>query len=112
MDRGDKARMRAYIARHLDVSGTRLSDYQAQQLVDFIDDYDRYRGRSFTKESSSRGFSSDGRYTRVETIVETFTDPIGIRREIHHSYDDGQEDHFVESITTARGVFDWLFDHR
>ncbi|MBD8205956.1 hypothetical protein IFU08_08090 [Microbacterium sp. CFBP 8790] len=112
MERSEKARVRAYIGQHLDVSGTRLSDYQAQCLVDFIDTYDRYRGKSFKKEASSPGFGSDGRYVRVETIVDTFIDPIGIRRETHHSYDDGHERRFVEDITSARGIFDWLFEHR
>lgn len=111
-DRGDGAQMRAYIGQHLDVAGTRLSEYQARRLVDFIDNYDQYRGKSFKKETPSRGFSSDGRYARTETVVDTFTDPIGIRREISHRYDDGKENRFVEHISTARGIFDWLFEHR
>lgn len=104
--------MRAYIGQYLDVSDTRLSDYQAQCLVDFIDAYDQYLGKSFEKETSSSGFGSDGRYVRIETVVDTFMDPISIRREIYHRYDDGQENRFVEHITTARGIFDWLFEHR
>lgn len=111
-ERGEKAQIRAYFGEYLDVSGTRLSDYQAQCLVEFIETYDEYRGTSVTKESSSRGFASDGRYVRTETIVDTFVEPMGSRREIFHRYDDGQEDRLVEHITTARGIFDWLFEHR
>jgi hypothetical protein len=112
MDRGEKARMRGYIGQHLDVSGTRLSDYQAQRLVDFIDDYDQYRGRSFTKNSTHTGWSSDGRYVRSETIVDTFTDAVGIHREHSYRDDDGQEGSHAQIIATARGILDWLDANR
>ena len=45
---------------------------------------------------------------RSDTVVDTFTDAVGIRRDTYHRYDDGQEDHFAEDITTARGILDWL----
>ncbi|KAF2412533.1 hypothetical protein B1729_14570 [Microbacterium sp. B35-04] len=112
MDRGDKARTRDYIGQYLDVSGSRLSDYQAQRLVDFIENYDKYRGQSFTKKRSTPGWGSDGRYERTEIIIDTFTDAVGIQRETLHRYDDGQEDRYAENITTARGILDWLDAHR
>jgi hypothetical protein len=108
VDRDEKARMRNYIGEHLDLAGTRLSDFQAQRLVDFIDNYDQYRGRSFERNSTHRGFSSEGRYVRSDTVLDTFTDAVGIHRDTYHRYDDGQEDHFPEDITTARGILDWL----
>jgi len=112
MDRGEKVRMRDYIGQHLDLTGTRLSDDQAQRLVNFIDDYDQYRGRSFTENSSRSGWSSDGRYTRNETVVDTFTDTVGIHREQHYRDDDGQEGSHAQNITNARGILDWLDTHR
>lgn len=112
MDRGEKARMREYIGQHLDVSGTRLSDYQAQRLVDFIDNYDQYRGRSFTKNSSHRGWGSGGRYVRSETTVDTFTETVGIHREYSYQDDDGQSETHNRSITSARGILDWLDANR
>ncbi|WP_407358037.1 hypothetical protein LTA6_002628 [Microbacterium sp. LTA6] len=108
MERGEKARMRDYIGQHLDVSSTRLSDYQAQRLVEFIDSYDQYRGKSFTKRRTHRDFSSDGRYERHVTIVDTFTEAVGIYREYSYRDDDGQEGGHREDIRTARGILDWL----
>lgn len=112
MERAEKTRMRDYIGQHLDLSGTRLSDYQAQRLVEFIDSYDQYRGKSFTTRRTHRGFSSDGRYERQMTTVDTFTGVVGIHREYSYRDDDGEEGGYSEEIRTARGVLEWLDANR
>jgi sucrose-6-phosphate hydrolase SacC (GH32 family) len=111
MDRSEKTRLREYIGGHLDLSATRLSDHQAQRLADFIDGYDAYRGQSFERSSSHRGWGSDGRYVRHETTVDTFTGTVGILREYSFRDDDGQEGRSTQNITTARGILDWLDAH-
>ncbi|MCR2763809.1 hypothetical protein NQ152_09850 [Microbacterium sp. zg.B48] len=72
MDRDEKARMRNYIGEHLDVSDARLSDYQAQRLVDFIDNYAQYRWRSFERNSTHRG-SVPTASTRAATQSSTLS---------------------------------------
>jgi hypothetical protein len=113
MDRTEKKNLREHIGEHLDVSGARLSDNDAQFLGDFIDTYgDTYRGRTETRTRTTDGWSSDGKYTRKETITNTFTDDIGIR--VDHSYrdDDGQTGSSSSTITDARGILNWFRNDR
>src|SRR5699024_12072993 len=46
MDRNEKKRLRERIGEHLDVSGARLTDDEALQLADLVDNYENYRGRT------------------------------------------------------------------
>jgi hypothetical protein len=113
MERNEKQRLRDYIGAHLDVSRTRLSDDEARFLRDFIDQYDEtYRGRSETRKSSHKGWSSDGKFTRWEEWTYTFTDDIGIRLDYSYHDDDGPGGGYSREIKDARGILDWFKDHR
>lgn len=113
MDRSEKKRLREHIGEHVDVSGARLSDDEAQFLGDFVDNYDDdYRGRSDTHTKSFTGWSSDGKYTRDETYTDTFTDEIGIRVDYSYQDDDGQKGASSTEIRDARGILNWFRDHR
>ncbi|MHC6176197.1 hypothetical protein [Glutamicibacter endophyticus] len=112
MDRNEKKKMREHISEHIDVSNARLTDDEARFLNDFVDGYDEYRGKSETRTSSYTGWSSDGKYTRVETTTDTFTDEVGIR--INNSYkdDDGQSGESSTEVKDARGILNWFKDRR
>jgi len=108
MDRNEKKKLREYIGEHIDVSGTRLSDKDAQELGQFIDNYDNYRGRSTTRTKSFDSWSSDGKYTRDETFTETFTEEVGIRLDYSYMDDDGKSGESSENIQDARGILNKL----
>src|SRR5690625_2897720 len=79
MDRNEKKRLRERIGEHLDVSGARLTDDEALQLADLVDNYENYRGQSETRTSSYDGWSSDGQYTPAVTPTHKSTDELGNR---------------------------------
>ncbi|MFI9117465.1 hypothetical protein [Streptomyces venezuelae] len=109
MDRHEKKRLRDYIGTYLDVSSARLTDDQATFLSDFLDEYNEtYRGRTFTRTRSRTGWSSDGKYTRSETLTDTFTDDVGIRQDYEFQDDDGQNGSSTNVITDARGILNWF----
>jgi hypothetical protein len=108
MDRNEKKKLREHIGEHIDVSGTRLSDEDAQELGNFIDNYDNYRGRSTTRTKSFDSWSSDGKYTRDETFTETFTEEVGIRLDYSYKDDDGKSGESSENIQDARGILNKL----
>lgn len=110
MDRDEKRRLREHIGEHLDVSGARMKDDEAEFLGSFIDDYDSYRGRSETRTSSFDGWSSDGKYTRTEEHTDTFTDEIGIRQDYSYRDDDGQSGSSSTEVRDARGILNWFKD--
>ena len=113
MDRHEKKRLRDHIGEYLDVSNTRLTDYEASLLVDFIDTYDeRYKGQSQTRTTSHDSWSSDGRFTRKETFTDTFPDEVGIRQDYEYQDDDGQSGSSTSLIQDARGVLNWLSNQR
>ena len=112
MDRNEKKRLRERIGEDLDISGTRLTDAEAEQLGNFVENYDEYRGKSTTFEKRREGWSSDGKYTRDETVTETFTERPGIRREYSYQDDDGQSGDSTSLISDARGVLNWLKGRR
>lgn len=112
MDRSEKKRLRAHIGEHIDVSGARLTDDEAQFLGELVDNYDEYRGRSETRSRSFTGSSSDGKYTRDETYTDTFTDDVGIRADYSYKDDDGQTGGSSKEIRDARGILDWFRDRR
>ncbi len=113
MDRTEKKRLRERIGEHIDVSGARLTDDEAQFLGDFVDRYDdEYRGRSETRTKSFTGWSFDGKYTRDETYVDTFTDEVGIRANYAYQDDDGQAGESSTEIKDARGILNWFRDRR
>lgn len=111
MDRQEKMRLREHIGKHVDVSGTRLTDDEAQRLAEFIDDYDSRRGQSHTRRESHDGWSSDGKFTRREEYIDTFTDEVGIRKDYSYQDDDGQTGSETTEIKDARGILNWLKDH-
>jgi len=109
MDRNQKKLLRERIGVHLDVSGTRLSDDEALELSEFIENYDSsYKGKSVTFRNRTTGFSSDGKYVRNEVSTYTFTDEMRIRKEYSYEDDDGQSDGTTTYIRDARGVLNWL----
>jgi len=109
MDRNEKNRLREHIGEHLDVGKSRLTDDEAVFLSDFIDNYDeKYRGRTESRESSFTGWSSDGKYTRTEEFVDTFTDEIGIRQDYSYRDDDGQTGQSSNVLKDARSVLNWF----
>lgn len=111
MDRNEKKRLRDRIGGHIDVSGARLTDDEAQFLGDFVDQYDvEYRGKSETRTKSFSGWSSDGKYTRDETYTDTFTDDVGIRADYSYQDDDGQAGESSAEIKDARGILNWFRD--
>lgn len=113
MDRSEKKRLRKKIAEHIDISATRLSDNEAQQLSDFVDDYDSYSGTSDTRERTWKGFSSEGTYWRTETTTDTFLEEgVGIHRKTHVHDDDDTEWTDTEDIRDGRGILNWLHDNR
>lgn len=111
MDREEKRQLRERIGEHLDVSHTRLTDDEAKRLVDFIDNYDSYRGRSETRTESHDGWGSDGKYTQREEYTDTFTDEVGIREDYSYQNDDGTGGGWSTDIRDARGILDRLKDH-
>lgn len=113
MDRGEKKRLREHIGEHLDLSGTRPTDREAVELAQFVDDYDdTYRGTSRTRTRSRDGWSSDGKYTRDETLTDTLTDVVGIRFDYEYTDDDGQTGESSTHVTGARGILNYLRDRR
>ena len=111
MDRSEKKKLRERIGEHIDVSGARLTDDEAEFLSDFVDGYnDEYRGRSETRTNSFTGWSSDGKYTRDETFTDTFTDDVGIRADYSYQDDDGQSGESSTNIKDARGILTWFHD--
>lgn len=113
VDPSEKKRNREFIGEHLDVSRARLKDDEVEVLRDFIENYDdEYRGRSETRTSSYTGWSSDGKYTRTEEFTDTFTDDVGIRQDYSYKDDDGQTGASSRHVNDARGILNWLKDHR
>lgn len=112
MDRNEKKRLREKLGEHMDVSGTRLTDTEAEQLADFVDNYDEYKGQSESRTSKHDGWSSDGKFTREETWTDTFTEDVGIRTDYSYQDDDGQSGESSAEIKDARGILNWLKDRR
>lgn len=112
MDRSEKKRLREKIGEHLDVSGTRMTDDEATLLGDFLDNYDQYRGQSFTETHSHDGWCSDGKFTRTETDGYTFTENPGIRHDYEYHDDDSQSSATSTLISDARGVLNFLKELR
>ncbi len=111
MDRNEKKRLRDHIGEHLKIGRTRMTDDEAEFLVDFVDNYDeKYQGRTESRESSYTGWSSDGKYTRSEQFTDTFTDEIGIRQDHSYRDDDGQTGESSTLIRDARGILNWFRD--
>jgi hypothetical protein len=110
MGRSEKQRIRDRIGQHLDVGNTRLSDDDALFLLHFVDNYaEKYRGRPVRpRRREHDGWSSDGKFTRVEEWIYTFTDDVGIRVDYSYSDDDGQRGSWSTDITDARGILDWF----
>ena len=109
MDRGKKKRLRDKISQSIDITSTKLSDDEAQELSDF----DSYAGISTTRERSWKDWSSDGYYRRTETTTDTFMeDGVGIRRETHIQDDDGTEWTDTDEIRDGRGILNWFRDNR
>lgn len=111
MDKIEKKQLRDKISEYLDVSGTRLTDYEALRLGEFIDGYGKYRGRVSTRSSSRTAWSSDGKYIRHETFTDTFIDDVGIEK--YYAYQDDDGDHREETtvVKDARGILNWLNEH-
>lgn len=113
MDRHEKARKRARIAEHIDVSRARLTDAEVEFLSEFVESYDdEYRGRSTSRTRNRDGWSSDGRYRREETFTDTFMEETGIRRDYSYRDDDGDTGGSSVEVRDARGILDWFKEQR
>ncbi|MDO4500699.1 MAG: hypothetical protein Q4B60_05420 [Erysipelotrichaceae bacterium] len=113
MDKKEKKALRDKIRQHIDLDNTRLSDYDANILNDFIDNYDKeYSGKTVTKTNEYDGWSSDGKYTRTELNRYTFNEQIGIRHDYEYHDDDGQSGNYSEIIETGRGILNWLKNNK
>ena len=109
MDRNEKKKLRESIGERLDVRDARLSDDDALFLAGFLENYDdKWKGQSGTRRSSSKGWSSDGRYTRTEDYTYTFTDDVGIREDRRYHDDDGTSGEWSREIKNARAILDWF----
>lgn len=111
MDKKEKASKRERISQVLDLSATRLKDYEVERLHDFVTNREKYDGQTKTKKIWRTDWDHDGKYERE--IVDTYTirnssDRCGIE---HHSetYDDGSLTYSGDSfIKTARGILELL----
>ncbi|TFD83221.1 hypothetical protein [Cryobacterium fucosi] len=111
MDQHEKKKIRDHIGEHIDVSNARLTNDETTFLRDFVDKYDEdYKGRTETRTTSRNGWSSDGKYTRQETVTDTFTDNIGIREDYEYKDDDGQNGSSSREVKDARGILNWFRD--
>lgn len=109
MKRNDGNSKREYIGSYLDTSKTRLKDYEADLLIEFINNYDEtYKGKINWKEKCFNGWSSDGKYTRCQIVETLFTDDIGL--EVTESYhgDDTQTGSYTKKVNDARGILNYL----
>jgi len=105
VDRNQKKKVREVIGECLDVSKARLSDDDARFLLGFVEDYDdKWKGQSRTRQSSHKGWSSDGKFTRTEECTYTFTDDVGIREDCQYHDDDGRTGGSSREIKDARGI--------
>lgn len=110
MDLHEKRLLRAHIGAHLDLSRTRLTDHEARQLGEIVDNYEKYRGRSDVPHTRSfTDWSSEGKYTRTETTTDTFMEErVGIRSQYTYRDDDGQTGGHTTEITDGRGILNRL----
>lgn len=111
MDKKEKKQLRDKIGEQLDISGMRLTDYEAMRLSAFIDGYEEHRGRIITRSGSRAATYSGGKYIRQETFTDTFLDDIGIEKYYSYQDDDGQNGEETTVIRDARGVLNWLNAH-
>ena len=112
MDPNQKKQHREFIARYLDVSGTRFSDDDVLVLCEYIENFDvRYRGRSETRRTTSKGFDRSDTYRMTDEVTTFFEDDMTIRVVTNRSFDDGDSRQYVEELRDARSILNWLKRH-
>lgn len=113
MDNKEKKEKKDFINRFLDIGNSRLKDEEVDFLHEFINNYGKeYKGKSKTKKSSYDGWSSEGKYTRIEEDKYTFTEDVGIRHDHKYHDDDGQRGEYTDLIKDARGIINWFKKHK
>lgn len=112
MDANEKKKARARIGEHIDVSKARLTDAEAGELLDLVNGYDDYKGKTRSQTISGDSWSSDGKFSYKRTTTHTFTDDIGIREDFEYSTDDNDHEKRSTEIKDARGILNLLHEQR
>ena len=97
---------REYIGRYIDIEGTRLSDDDAELLIDFIDNINSYN--DIVKERRETGISSEGKFTRIIRDEYIVNGDYTITHINSDRDDDGQTGGYTEELTSAREIVDVL----
>lgn len=97
----------------IDVTGSRLMDYEKKFLADFSTQYDRFKEKEQTLVRNDDGFSSDGKYTRETTTKYSFLeDDKGINVKISYKDDDGQTGESNYTIDSGRDLINFFKENK
>jgi len=98
----------------IDVTGSRLMDYEKNFLENFSTQYDRFKGKEQTIERNDYGISSDGKYTRHNEIKYSFPeDKMGINvNRCYRDDDDGQTGESNETIDNGRDLINFFKENK
>lgn len=98
----------------IDVTGSRLMDYEKNFLDNFSTQYDRFKGKEQTIERNDYGISSDGKYTRHNEIKYSFPeDKMGINvNRCYRDDDDGQTGESNETIDNGRDLINFFKENK
>ena len=93
----------------IDVTGSRLMDYEKKFLEDLSMQYDRFKGKEQTLVRNDDGFSSEGKYTRETTTKYSFLEEEkGIKVNISYKDDDGQTGESEYILDNGRDLIDFI----
>ena len=107
MERKEKAELRDFIGRFIDLSGVRLKDDEAEELARYCYDSGEWNGLSETRSSKHTGWCSDGKYEREERSTYTICagdEAFSIEERYECHDDDGYTDSANISHTNARDI--------
>ncbi len=99
---------RDYIAQYIPLDGARLSDSDAELLIDFIDNINSYD--TVVKEQTESGWYSGGNYTRKTRDEYIVNSDYTITHISSYRDDDGQNGEYSIEITSARDIINTLKD--
>jgi hypothetical protein len=102
VDRNEKLRQKEYISRHVNVSNTRLKDWEVSFLVDFIERYNAdYRGHTETLRTvETKGFDRGDTYRRRSTISYTLPTTSAFTRSMRSTMMMAKTTHFRATSRT------------
>ncbi|MBR0457306.1 MAG: hypothetical protein IJJ01_11640 [Firmicutes bacterium] len=103
----DKKTKRERIKEVIDLSGNRFKEAEYDELLDLVNNAKDFIDSPKSYEKSSKGFSSDGKYTRKEKTTYRLRDVDGrIVGEEQHEYfdDDGTSGNFTYVFDAARDI--------